>query len=169
MEIFSSSGSSPVVSYARFLALVSQARELPVARVNEIGQGRVWDGGTARQIGLVDSFGSLPEAIAEAARRAGIDEGDARPVFLEKPPGFLAAMLAGLNSADAPAASRDAFARLGTRPEAVMARVIADVETMLDGPAIQARCLECPVSAPPQRIAANETLLARLLAFIQPI
>ncbi len=156
-------------TYARFVALVSQARELPVARVNEIGQGRVWDGGTARQLGLVDSFGSLPEAIAEAARRAEIEGSAAQPVFLEKAPGFLATMLAGLGGAEAPAVSRDAFARLGTRPQAAMARALADVETMLAGPAIQARCLECPVvGAPPPARRANESLIARLIAFLQP-
>ena len=38
-------------------------------QVNEIGQGRVWDGGTALQLHLVDKFGGLQDAIAEAARR----------------------------------------------------------------------------------------------------
>ncbi|HYZ61662.1 MAG TPA: signal peptide peptidase SppA, partial [Acetobacteraceae bacterium] len=40
--------------YGRFIGLVSASRKLPPARVNEIGQGRVWDGGSARQLGLVD-------------------------------------------------------------------------------------------------------------------
>ena len=62
------------------------ARRLPPARVDEIGQGRVWDGGTARQLGLVDRFGSLDDAIAEAARRARLDPADARPVYLEREP-----------------------------------------------------------------------------------
>ena len=39
-------------TYRRFLQIVAEARKLPVARVNEIAQGRVWDGGTARQLGL---------------------------------------------------------------------------------------------------------------------
>lgn len=152
--------------YTRFVALVSQARELPVARVHEIAQGRIWDGGTARQIGLVDSFGSLPEAIAEAARRAEIDEGAARPVFLEKPPGFLASMLAGVSQARASAGTRDIFAQAGAHPDAVMARVIADTETLLSGPAIQARCLECPVSAPPAPPRAQGGMVATLIAWL---
>jgi protease-4 len=152
-------------TYARFVALVAQARNLPVARVNEIGQGRVWDGGTARQMGLVDNFGSLPEAIAEAARRADIAGNDARPVFLEREPGFLASLIAGLTRGEAQAGPRDAFSRLSTRPEAVMARAMADVETMLGGPAMQARCLECPVSAP-LRPPVRDTLAARLIAWL---
>ena len=73
-------GTTPVVDaliqaginqvYAHFTGLVAAARHLPVARVDEIGQGRVWDGAAARQIGLVDRFGSLEDAVAEAARRA---------------------------------------------------------------------------------------------------
>ncbi len=154
-------------TYARFVALVSQARDLPVARVNEIAQGRVWDGGTARQIGLVDSFGSLPEAIAEAGRRAEIEGSAAEPVFLEKEPGFLAAMFAGLSGAEAPAASRDAFSRLGTRPEAIAARAVADAEAMLAGPAIQARCLECPVSSALRPAPRTQNgMLANLVAWL---
>ena len=45
---------------------------LPPARVNEIAQGRVWDGGTAHQLGLVDRFGNLNDAVAEAARGQGL-------------------------------------------------------------------------------------------------
>src|SRR3546814_3265520 len=38
--------------YRRFLARVAVARKMPTARVDEIGQGRVWAGATARkQIG----------------------------------------------------------------------------------------------------------------------
>ena len=74
--------------YRRFLALVSAARKLPVARVDQIAQGRIWDGGTARQLGLVDAFGGLDDAIAEAARRAKLDPDEAEAVWLEKEPGF---------------------------------------------------------------------------------
>ena len=47
---------------------VAQAR--PRAQVDEIGQGRVWDGGTARQLGLVDQFGGLDDALEWAAKKA---------------------------------------------------------------------------------------------------
>jgi protease-4 len=51
-------------TYAKFLGLVAASRKMTPARVNEIAQGRVWDGGSARQLGLVDGFGSLDEAFA---------------------------------------------------------------------------------------------------------
>jgi protease-4 len=152
-------------TYRRFIGLVARARNLPPARVNEIAQGRVWDGGTAHQLGLVDRFGSLDDAIAEAARRANIEPEDARPVFLEPEPGFLARMLSGAASGEENAV-RDPFARLARRPEDVMARAIHDVRTMLRGPAIQARCLECPMSAPVPRTNGQAPTLAQLFASV---
>ncbi len=152
-------------TYRRFIALVARARRLPAARVDEIAQGRVWDGGTARQLGLVDRFGSLDDAIAEAARRANIDPADARPVFLEKEPGFLAQLFADAARGDDDMA-RDAFARLARRPEAMIERALADAQALLAGPAIQARCLECPPIAPLRRAAAAEGLWPRLLTLL---
>jgi protease-4 len=159
-------------TYRRFIALVARARHLPPARVNEIAQGRVWDGGTARQIGLVDRFGSLQDAIAEAARRAHLDGDDAHPVFLEKEPGWLERLIADAARGDEDEdAARDAFSRLARRPEAMIARAVHDARRLLAGPAIQVRCLECPASAPLPRLAAagvRESLWARLLASVWP-
>ena len=41
--------------------------------VHAIAQGRVWSGTRARKIGLVDRFGGLRDAVAEAARQAGLE------------------------------------------------------------------------------------------------
>ncbi|HYJ31229.1 MAG TPA: signal peptide peptidase SppA [Allosphingosinicella sp.] len=132
-------------TYRRFLGLVSRARNIPVERVNEIGQGRVWAGGIARQLGLVDRFGSLDDAINEAARRANLDRADAGVVWLEKEPDFWQQFLRSMaGSAGAPAGGRDAFSRLARRPEALLARAIDEAERLVSGPALQARCLECP-------------------------
>lgn len=61
-------------TYHTFLSRVSEGRNLPVEQVDSIGQGRVWSGTDAMQIGLIDKFGGLDSAIAEAARRAGIED-----------------------------------------------------------------------------------------------
>src|SRR3982751_5913673 len=58
--------------YARFLNIVAAARHKTPQQVDQIAQGRVWDGGTARQIGLVDGFGGMTEAIAKAAQLANL-------------------------------------------------------------------------------------------------
>ncbi len=138
-------------TYRRFVALVSRARRLPPRRVHEIAQGRVWDGGSARQLGLVDRFGNLDDAIAEAARRANLEGAAARAVFLEPEPGFWASLFQGVaEGEDESQQAQGGFARLAQRPEAMIARAMSDAQSLLAGPAIQARCLECPPVAPPR-------------------
>jgi len=41
--------------------------------VDSLGQGRVWSGVDAKNIGLIDDYGGLQYAIDEAARMAGIE------------------------------------------------------------------------------------------------
>ncbi len=53
-------------------------------RVDAIAQGRVWDGGTARQLHLVDRFGTLQDAVGEAAKRAKLDPAKVHAEYLEK-------------------------------------------------------------------------------------
>jgi len=60
--------------YADFLKLVSEGRKMETAKVDEVGQGRVWSGIDAKSIGLIDDFGGLNDAIAQAAELAGISE-----------------------------------------------------------------------------------------------
>jgi protease-4 len=51
--------------------------------VDAVGQGRVWSGADAKERGLVDELGHLDDAIAAAARLAGLDEYEVR--YIEKP------------------------------------------------------------------------------------
>ncbi len=154
-------------TYRRFVGLVARARNLPAGRVNAIGQGRVWSGGTAHQLGLVDRFGSLDDAIEEAARRAGIDAEDASPVWLEREPGFFAELLRNMAGGAEEQASPDIFSRAARRSEALVERALHDAQALLSGPALQARCLECPMAAPVRRIGEPGSLLGRLLAAIR--
>lgn len=138
--------------YGRFLSLVSQARKLPVARVNEIAQGRVWDGGSARQFGLVDGFGSFDNAVAEAARRAKIDRSDVSLVYLEKAPSWFERLAADWNRPDESGEQgADMLAMLARRQQAFAWSAVADVRRLASGASIQARCLECGgvMPAPP--------------------
>ena len=59
-------------TYDAFLRKVSEGRGLPLERVKEIAQGRVWSGSDALEIGLVDELGGLEEAIAHAGDLAGL-------------------------------------------------------------------------------------------------
>ena len=60
-------------TYDTFLTRVSDGRGLSKAQVDSIGQGRVWSGADALQLGLVDQLGNLKDAIAVAAKLAGTD------------------------------------------------------------------------------------------------
>ena len=151
-------------TYRRFLGLVSDARRLPVARVDQIAQGRVWDGGTARQLGLVDGFGGLSEAIAKAASLARLGS-DYAPVYLEQPPSFRAFLSQAFSGPEQEETARDAFGVATGRPELQLARAAADAGAVLSGSAVQVRCLECPTSAVPSAADARRgaSLLALLL------
>ena len=151
-------------TYRRFLGLVSDSRKLPVARVNEIAQGRFWDGGTARQLGLVDGFGSLDDAIAEAARRAKLDPDEAEAVWLEKEPGWFEQLFRTMD--DSEQAAPDAFSRMAARPQMLLARGLADAQQILAGPAIQARCLDCPATTLALRRSERLSLGAWLAGLI---
>jgi len=162
--------------YAQFIGRVAQARKMTPARVNEIAQGRVWDGGTARQLGLVDRFGGLSDAIAEAAKRAGIDPANVQPVYLERQPTWLARFAAQLaergddddttqDAGQGSAIGGDVFARISADRKAVLARALGDMKRLTRTSSIQARCLECaglgPVAVP---AAGDMTLLDLVIA-----
>jgi protease-4 len=72
--------------YDDFLARVSEGRGIDTERVDSLGQGRVWLGATARQLGLVDELGGLYAAVARAKREAGIEpEVDPRRIVFPGP------------------------------------------------------------------------------------
>ncbi len=60
--------------YQRFLELVAEGRHMTVEQVNEIGQGRVWTGLKAKEIGLVDQLGNIDQAILSAADMAELKD-----------------------------------------------------------------------------------------------
>ena len=53
--------------YTKFTELVAEGREMTVADVDAIAQGRVWAGSDALKIGLVDEIGTIEDAIRYAA------------------------------------------------------------------------------------------------------
>jgi protease-4 len=59
-------------TYHTFLRRVADGRNMSIADVDSIGQGRVWSGINAKEIGLVDEFGGLDKAIKIAADRARV-------------------------------------------------------------------------------------------------
>ena len=76
-------------TYRTFLSRVSQSRDMTIEAVDSVAQGRVWTGLRARELGLVDSLGSLRTTIRMAAVRAGLEEGSYRLRILPRRPGVL--------------------------------------------------------------------------------
>lgn len=59
--------------YDEFLERVSTGRGLPPEEVDKLGQGRIWLGSEAMEVGLVDEMGGLYAAVERAKREAGIE------------------------------------------------------------------------------------------------
>ena len=158
-------------TYRDFLARVSKARGMPVERVDAIGGGRVWDGGTARQNGLVDQFGGLEDALAWAAAKAGLKDKEWHPVFLgEQVDNYDPLIRRLLTSATAPAATLrggDGFALVARRQSEQAARLTRDIERLGGTVGVQAFCLDCPGTPAPPAAGGGQAnwvaALARLL------
>jgi protease-4 len=150
--------------YRRFIGLVGQSRGKTPEQVDAIGQGRIWDGGTARQLGLVDQFGGIEEALAYAAKAAKLGDGDWHPEYLGEEDDTFRTLLVQMLDDDDDA--RDAKAGIagivGAQQAALAAQLAHDVALLSGKGGIQAYCLECPAGAPraPNR---GETSLLRSL------
>ncbi len=60
--------------YATFIKRVADGRKMDIAKVDSIGQGRIWSGLDAKKLGLVDEIGGLQTAIDLAAKHAKLDK-----------------------------------------------------------------------------------------------
>ena len=61
-------------TYEAFVEKAAAGRKMTPEQVDAVGQGRVWTGKQARDLGLVDELGGLNRALAAAKTRAGIAE-----------------------------------------------------------------------------------------------
>lgn len=61
-------------TYNDFTSLVARTRGLRQSYVDSIGQGRVWAGTDALELGLVDELGGLDKAIEYAAKQADLTD-----------------------------------------------------------------------------------------------
>ncbi|MBT6650296.1 MAG: signal peptide peptidase SppA [Flavobacteriales bacterium] len=60
--------------YTTFITHVGEGRNMSTTAVDEIGQGRVWTGYDAKDIGLIDTYGGLEKAIEIAVYLAEIED-----------------------------------------------------------------------------------------------
>ena len=61
--------------YELFTKRCADGRKVKQDSIKAIGGGRVWDGISAKKIGLIDQFGSLADAIEWTAKKAGLNTG----------------------------------------------------------------------------------------------
>lgn len=144
--------------YGRFVGLVAEARNMTPARADQLAQGRVWTGGSARQLGLIDQFGGLDDALEWVAAEAGLAQGDWKAHHLVSPPDPVAELLARLagSSARQPAALVSVSSLFAAQEHQVSARVMADLERLIAAPGVQALCLGCAADYPAPRTPASQ-------------
>ncbi len=59
-------------TYRQFVGKAAEGRKMPFEKLDELAQGRVYTGRMAQKLGLVDSLGTLEDAIAAAKTAAGL-------------------------------------------------------------------------------------------------
>ena len=130
--------------YARFTGLVAKSRKQPLEKVQAIAEGRVWAGGTARQLGLVDQFGGLPDALAAAAKLAKVD-GEFHAKYYEDEPSAFSKMLAswGKGEEETAAAPRGWFGIAAMNRQLTERRLMQDMALLTQTGSVQASCLDC--------------------------
>ena len=80
--------------YETFITHVSDGRGMSKQEVDKIGQGRVWSGIDALEVGLIDQIGGLADAVVSAAELCELE--DYRVVSLPKKTDEIEELLKGL-------------------------------------------------------------------------
>ncbi|MEL6486578.1 MAG: signal peptide peptidase SppA [Pseudomonadota bacterium] len=152
-------------TYNDFLTIVSDNRGMPKDEVDRIAQGRMWDGGAARQVKLVDQFGGLDEALAWVAQEAELEDGQYHARFLADPVDgtdalirqLLANALSPMVAEAQPQRASDLFAVAAQNRDRAVSRMLRDAERLSGQAGVQAYCLECPADAlPPPQTAPSQ-------------
>jgi protease-4 len=135
--------------YARFTGLVAKSRKQPLDKILLIAEGRVWAGGTARQLGLVDQFGGLPDALAAAAKLAKVD-GDFHAKYFEDEPSEFSKMLASWSGTEEETAAlpRGWFGIAAMNRQLTERRLVQDLTMLTQAGSVQASCLDCRAYLP---------------------
>ncbi len=150
-------------NYADFIDLVGKARGKTSEQVNRIGQGRVWDGGTARQLGLIDGFGGIDAAMAEAAKRAKLKDGEYHAKYLDAPASFGWLPFGGIPFVQEKPARINSIAGWAAQQQRVtFNRALVTMENLLSAQDAQALCLECAGTVPARNANHNLSDLLKL-------
>ncbi|GIX16943.1 MAG: protease [Rhodothalassiaceae bacterium] len=132
--------------YDDFLTRVAEGRKMTKEQVDRIGQGRVWAGATAKELGLVDNLGDLRDAAAAAARLAGLEEGRYRIRHVEEeiPPFLKLLMQMAQNTAQVVAGAERALG-IDRKPARVVREIADHLSIFTDPRGAYALCVSCEV------------------------
>jgi protease-4 len=95
-------------TYELFLSRVAEGRKTTTAKIDAVGQGRVWTGRQAMQLKLVDELGGLETAIQIAKQRAKLDPSKDVPLVVYPPKRSVYDLLSNPFGSSAAAALRSA-------------------------------------------------------------
>ena len=154
--------------YADFLNLVADSRNLSTDRVDELAQGRVWDGGTARQLGLIDQFGGIEDAVAWAAKEAELADDEWHVVRLGETQSRYDSLIRQMVVSDAAKAPINSglFSKIAQQNANLSAMVLQDLERISSTQGVQAYCLQCPRQVDPATRASSGPKLSGWLTTI---
>jgi len=110
--------------YKEFTTKAAVARKTSAAKIDEVGQGRVWTGAQAKERGLVDTLGSYGDALRSAAKRAKLGD-DFRISYVERPGSKFERFLEMMGASTQTAVNIQV--KLGMLPDALPAGAVAGV------------------------------------------
>jgi len=132
-------------NYQRFIQTVSDGRNMALQDVEKIAQGRVWAGKTAKELGLIDQFGNLQDAVQSAADIVNLKDYDV--IYIEQPLTAREKMIKQLNRYLAKAAE-DISGRVANPAVRFFKKFGPELEAVAqlnDPQGIYAYCLVCDV------------------------
>ena len=154
-------------NYGRFLGLVARSRGKTPQQIDAVAQGRVWDGGTARQNGLVDQFGGLDDAIGFAAKSAKLERW--HPQFYgtdADPYASLLERLMGEDEDSTQPGATDLAGVMAVQQRARLASAMAEMQWLGQVRGAQAYCLDCTVPARGVTVPSGSNWLVKVASVL---
>lgn len=132
--------------YRRFLDVVAEGRDMETGAVDAVAQGRVWSGGDALGIGLVDKLGGLTDALKAAADLAKLEQFDTKLIepTLTAPELLMQKMSGAAQSyLPRPTAASQLFSAAASGPFAALLREARKLAVWNDPKAMYVYCGDC--------------------------
>ncbi len=131
--------------YQRFLTLVAESRQSTPEQIHTVAQGRVWTGAAAQELGLVDQLGTLEDAIASAAVKAGIEDYNIELIEKALSPGeqLLLELSGGMAQMGQQVSNRWRLPSSWQQTIGPLMEQARMLQNMNDPQGVYAQCLEC--------------------------